>query len=463
MTDEMNIPQAEKLEQAVIGALLLEPGYLPEVVTVLTPDSFFNPFNAKVYDIIRTMYDSGEQIDLFTVSQRCRRDKKLSGENVVPVLADYTTLVGSGAGVVAHARIVYEKHLSRQMISVATKVLGEIQGNGDIVEIIDEFNAGMDRISMAITGGRGAQHIGEWLKASLRDAERRQTLAQSGCTPGVPTGLARLDELTTGWHGGELIVLAARPSVGKTAFMLHSARAAAQAGYAPCIYSLEMSGTSIADRLLLSECNVDPEVYRSGRMDTDDWKEVERATGLLGKLPIYIDDKPVVSMRYIRSHAKVMKKRDKCGIIFIDYLQLADTATDQRNRNREQEVAQASRQAKIIAKELDVPVVLLSQLSRKCDDRSGVNKMPMLSDLRESGAIEQDADVVAFLFRPAIHNIEYWPTSQGEVSTRGFGIINIAKQRNGPTEEVAFRHNHSLTRITDYKLYDNVPKQDTPF
>lgn len=130
MTDEMNIPQAEKLEQAVIGALLLEPGYLPEVVTVLTPDSFFNPFNAKVYDIIRTMYDSGEQIDLFTVSQRCKRDKKLSGENVVPVLADYTTLVGSGAGVVAHARIVYEKHLSRQMISVATKVLGEIQGNG---------------------------------------------------------------------------------------------------------------------------------------------------------------------------------------------------------------------------------------------------------------------------------------------------------------------------------------------
>ena len=463
MIDEMHIPQADKLEQTVLGALLMEPGYLPEVVTELTPDSFYDPFNAKVYGVIRTMYDSGEQIDLFTVSQRCKRDKELAGENVVAKLSGYTMLVGSGAGVVAHARIVREKYLSRQMIAVATKVLGCIQEEGDISGIIDEFNAGMDRISMAIAGGRGAKHIGELLEESLRDAERRQVLAKEGKTPGVPTGLSRLDELTTGWHGGELIVLAARPGMGKTAFMLHSARTAAQAGYPPCIYSLEMSGTSIADRLLLSECNVDPDAYRSGRMDAEDWREVERATGELGKLPIYIDDNPVVSMRYIRSHAKVMKKRNKCGIIFIDYLQLADTTTDQRNRNREQEIAQASRQAKIIAKELDVPVVLLSQLSRKCEERGGAYKMPMLSDLRESGAIEQDADVVGFIFRPAYYGITEWPTSLGNVSTHEFGIINIAKQRNGGTEEVAFRHNYSMTKIVDYKLYDNVPKRDTPF
>ena len=463
MIDDIVIPQATKIEQAVIGALLLEPGFIPEVVAELTPDSFYEPFNAKVYSVIRAMYDSGEQIDLFTVSQRCKRDQELASKNVAAILSGYTMLVGSGAGVVAHARIVREKYLSRQLITVATKALNEIRNEEDLSEIIDEFNSGMDRISMSVAGGRGARHISELLNECMRDAERRQVLAEQGMTPGIPTGLVQLDELTTGWHGGELIVLAARPGMGKTAFMLHSARTAAAAGYSPCIYSLEMSGVSIADRLLMAVCGVDSDVYRSGKMDSEDWKELERASAELSNLPIYVDDNPVVSMRYIRSHSKIMKKRGRCGIIFIDYLQLADTSTDQRNRNREQEIAQASRQAKIIAKELYVPVVLLSQLSRKCEERGGMNRMPMLSDLRESGAIEQDADIVGFIFRPAYYNIDSWPTSQGDVSTRDLGIVNIAKQRNGATEEIPFRHNHSMTRITDYKLYDNEPKRGTPF
>ena len=436
MIDDIVIPQATKIEQAVIGALLLEPGFIPEVVAELTPDSFYEPFNAKVYSVIRAMYDSGEQIDLFTVSQRCKRDQELASKNVAAILSGYTMLVGSGAGVVAHARIVREKYLSRQLITVATKALNEIRNEEDLSEIIDEFNSGMDRISMSVAGGRGARHISELLNECMRDAERRQVLAEQGMTPGIPTGLVQLDELTTGWHGGELIVLAARPGMGKTAFMLHSARTAAAAGYSPCIYSLEMSGVSIADRLLMAVCGVDSDVYRSGKMDSEDWKELERASAELSNLPIYVDDNPVVSMRYIRSHSKIMKKRGRCGIIFIDYLQLADTSTDQRNRNREQEIAQASRQAKIIAKELDVPVVLLSQLSRKCEERGGMNRMPMLSDLRESGAIEQDADIVGFIFRPAYYNIDSWPTSQGDVSTRDLGIVNIAKQRNGATEEI---------------------------
>ena len=260
MIDDIVIPQATKIEQAVIGALLLEPGFIPEVVAELTPDSFYEPFNAKVYSVIRAMYDSGEQIDLFTVSQRCKRDQELASKNVAAILSGYTMLVGSGAGVVAHARIVREKYLSRQLITVATKALNEIRNEEDLSEIIDEFNSGMDRISMSVAGGRGARHISELLNECMRDAERRQVLAEQGMTPGIPTGLVQLDELTTGWHGGELIVLAARPGMGKTAFMLHSARTAAAAGYSPCIYSLEMSGVSIADRLLMAVCGVDSDV-----------------------------------------------------------------------------------------------------------------------------------------------------------------------------------------------------------
>lgn len=463
MTPEINIPQAENLEKAVIGALVMEPGYLPEVANILSPECFFNEANAEIFRNILLMYDHNEQIDLFTLSQRCKGNKTLAGINIPATLTACTAMVGSGAGVVSHAQIIREKHLARQMIVLTSKVLNGIQHNEDVATTLQKFNEGMDQIAMAAIGSKGAQPIGKLLDAALQQAKARQQMQRQGITPGVPTGLARLDELTAGWHAGQLIVLAARPGMGKTAFMLASAKAAAQAGYPPCIYSLEMSGTSIADRLLFTECQVSLDSYRSGKLDRQDWTEIERAAQVVGKLPIYIDDNPVVSMRYIRSHAKIMAKRGRCGIIFIDYLQLADTASADRTRNREQEIAQASRQAKIIAKELEVPVVLLSQLSRKCEERAGAAKMPLLSDLRESGAIEQDADVVGFIFRPAYYGIREWPTDNGSISTNGFGILNIAKQRNGGTEEIPFRYNPSLTLITDYTLYDNAPKRDVPF
>jgi len=238
--------------------------------------------------------------------------------------------------------------------------------------------------------------------------------------------------------------------------MLHFAKSAALNGTPVCIFSLEMSHVSLSDRLLLSECEVEVNRFRNGDLSGDDWRQLNEASAQLEKLPIHVDDNAVVSMRYIKTRCHILKKQGKCGLIMIDYLQLADTSTKERNRNREQEIAQASRQAKIIAKELDVPVVLLSQLSRECEKRA--DKQPQLSDLRESGAIEQDADVVGFIFRPAYYGLDRIETLKyGNISTSGLGIINIAKQRDGATGLVAFSHNPSMTKIGDFQ------ENKTPF
>lgn len=461
MTEILNIPQDTDLERVVLGVLILEPEHLPEVVNILTAESFYDEFNGRVYRTMCSMYDANEAIDLYTLCQRCRQQKGM-GEDALYRLSSLTQLVASGANFTAHVAAIKEKQLARQLILSASKAVGQIQGGSLCVsEVLDSLNGDIDKIAMQATGSK-ARHIGSILKDSLHLAEQRQILASSGQTPGITTGLAKLDQLTTGWQPSELIILAGRPAMGKTALMLHFAKSAATAGSAVCIYSLEMSATSLADRLLLSESDVASQAYRSGKMNREEWRDIELATERLSGLPIYVDDNPVVSMRYIRTHAKTMHKRGKCDMIFIDYLQLAEMSSGKYNR--EQEVAQVSRQAKIIAKELNVPVVLLSQLSRKCEERGGENKMPMLSDLRESGAIEQDADVVGFIFRPAYYKIENWNTSNGQVSTSDLGIINIAKQRNGATKEIPFRYNDSLTRITDYTLYDNAPKTaESPF
>jgi replicative DNA helicase len=212
-----------------------------------------------------------------------------------------------------------------------------------------------------------------------------------------------------------------------------------------------MSDISLANRLLLSECNIDADGFRAGRLTPADWKELEAAAERLGKLPIYVDDRPVVSMRHIKAHSKVMQRRGRCGLILADYLQLVDPATDKKsNRNREQEIAQSSRQAKIIAKELGVPFVLSSQLARNVEGRA--DKTPQLSDLRESGAIEQDADIVSFIWRPAYYGMKTIEIQgHGTISTEGVGFISVAKQRDGATGTVPFRHNLSMTKITDYR------------
>ena len=410
------------------------------------------------------MFDQNTPVDLYNVGKRCDGSSLFGGRTGTLYASECTCKVGSGVNLLFQAQIIQQRYIARLLMYAGSKI-STLAGDDtkDVADVLDESNKLIDKINALSCGSSAGQSLRDSLTESLKLAEQRQAAYLGGSPTGIPTGISDLNQLTGGWRGSQLIILAARPAMGKTALMLHFAKSAALNGTPVCIFSLEMSHVSLSDRLLLSECEVEVNRFRNGDLSGDDWRQLNEASAQLEKLPIHVDDNAVVSMRYIKTRCHILKKQGKCGLIMIDYLQLADTSTKERNRNREQEIAQASRQAKIIAKELDVPVVLLSQLSRKCEERGGAYKMPMLSDLRESGAIEQDADVVGFIFRPAYYGITEWPTSLGNVSTHEFGIINIAKQRNGGTEEVAFRHNYSMTKIVDYKLYDNVPKRDTPF
>lgn len=256
------------------------------------------------------------------------------------------------------------------------------------------------------------------------------------------------------------MVVGARPGMGKTAMALHMAKAAAAAGTAVCVYSLEMDDVSLTDRLLLSECGVDKRRFRDGLLTEDEARRLHEAAGRLGGLPVYIDDRAAATMEYVRSHARVMKRRGKCGMIVVDYLQLTGSVAAGKGWNREQEVAAVSRAAKMTAKELGVPFVLLSQLNRKAEERK--DKRPELADLRESGAIEQDADVICLLYRPEAYGITEMVHRKVRMSTKGVGVIIVAKQRDGETGTVLFRYDEAMTRFSDLNA-DWGEGDDKPF
>ena len=397
------------------------------------------------------MFDQNTPVDLYNVGKRCNGSPLFKGRTGTLYASECTCKVGSGVNLLFQARIIQQCYIARLLKNAGSRIYSLASNNAaDVADVLDESNKLIDKINALSCGSSAGQSLRDSLTESLKLAEQRQAAYLGGLPTGIPTGISDLNRLTGGWRGSQLIILAARPAMGKTALMLHFAKSAALNGTPVCIFSLEMSHVSLSDRLLLSECEVEVNRFRNGDLSGDDWRQLNEASAQLEKLPIHVDDNAVVSMRYIKTRCHILKKQGKCGLIMIDYLQLADTSTKERNRNREQEIAQASRQAKIIAKELDVPVVLLSQLSRECEKRA--DKQPQLSDLRESGAIEQDADVVGFIFRPAYYGLDRIETLKyGNISTSGLGIINIAKQRDGATGLVAFSHNPSMTKIGDFQ------------
>ncbi|MDE5944086.1 MAG: replicative DNA helicase [Rikenella sp.] len=457
-------PHDTELERVVLGALLVEPHQIPSVVKILAPEMFYAPKHEAIYRSIVELYDAGEPIDLYAVGRRLQLSGVMPGKITPAELTEIATTAGSASHTETHARTLVEKHVGRRMLEVGREITARTSDTrADIDEVIGYATGELEKIGTLFAGGRMGDHIKTYTAQALREAERRAAKADQGEVTGITTGLKDLDRATGGWQGSQLIVLAARPAMGKTALMLHFAKAAASTGVPVCIYSLEMSGVRLSDRLLLSVDDVDAEAFRSGRLTAADWQRMERAGAEISRLPIYVDDNPTVSMRYIKTNSRIRASRGECGMILIDYLQLADT-TDKanRNRNREQEVAQASRQAKIIAKELNVPVILLSQLSRGVEGRA--DKCPMLSDLRESGAIEQDADIVVFLYRPAYYGISTIEALEN-ADSEGVGILSIAKQRDGATGRIAFRHNPAMTRLTDWAVPQPIDQTSsaTPF
>lgn len=435
------MPHDENLERAVLGALLLESAYVADVRGIITADVFDNPTNATIYDAICRLDDEGRGIDLVTVTGAV----KASGIPVAYV-AGLTSGIGTGVEVRNHARALQDLYTRRRLILYGS----ELAARATTGDATDWAVSALDSITDAAASIDTMRPIGDVLGETLADLERRVQSYRRGECVGISTGLPFLDRITGGWRGGQLVVLAARPAMGKTAVSLHFARAAASAGVPVCVFSLEMPNTQLAGRMLVGVSGVDANAFRRGCITSEDWTMIEQGAETLEALPVYLIDTPAISMPRIRAQARAMQRRGRCGMVVIDYLQLIESTDEGRNVNREREVAKISRAAKMLAKELDVPVILLAQLSRKVEERA--DKTPLLSDLRESGAIEQDADAVIFIDRPAVYSSEYFDAGRyGMVDPKGVGRLTIAKNREGGTGFILFRHNESLTSITDYE------------
>ena len=446
--DALKLPEAPELERAVLGALLLESQYVADVRGILTSTAFCNTQNAAIYDAICKLDDRGLTPDLFTVGQEAKK----AGISLSEV-ATLTQDVGSGVEILNHARILADLDMRRRLILWAEELKAKAQTDPDAV---NWAMSGIERITGDVARIASARSIGDVMRDTLADLERRQQAHQRGECVGISTGLPCMDRITGGWRGGQLVILAARPAMGKTAVALHFAQAAAGAGVPVCIFSLEMPATQLGGRMLVGASGVDARAFRSGAVSTEDWQRIEPGAARLSELPVTIIDTPSISMPAIRAQCRALQRQGRCGMVVIDYLQLTAPDSDKRN-NREREVAEMSRAAKVLAKELDVPVILLSQLSRKVEERA--DKTPILADLRESGAIEQDADMVIFIDRPAIRKEETIDTAKfGLIPSEGVGVFSIAKNREGATGRIYFRHNESLTRITDY---DTTPSTST--
>lgn len=438
------LPESPELEKAVLGALVLESDQLPDVAEIVEISAFHNVNNGKIYGVMLSMLERGDKIDLYTLSLR----PELKGREMLRYLSELTNAVGSGANVLDHARKLRDTETRRRMCLFGYELAARAVSDPD--GVVDWATTEITAIADRAVHSDDIAPLSDVVRATLDDLERRQQARQAGGCIGISTGLQRLDAITGGWRGGQLVVLAGRPGTGKSATMLHFARAAAIAGVSACVFSLEMPAGQLAGRMLVGGSGVDAQAFRVGSVDADGWRELEQAAADLSAMPVYLNDRANITIGVIRSQCKAMARRGRCGMVIIDYLQLLDTTTRNANSTREREIAAASRSAKLLAKELDVPVILLSQLSRKVEERT--DKTPLLSDLRESGAIEQDADIVAFIDRPAMYGAQTIDTSRyGLISSEGVGVLHIAKNREGATGRIYFRHNDSLTQITDYE------------
>ena len=431
-TDNRVSPQAPEIEEAILGACLIEQEAMPLAADTLRPEMFYTTSHQVIYAALLAMYRAGMKIDILTVKEELAHRGKLEEAGGAFGITQLSSKVATSAHIEYHMQIVHEKYLRREMILGLNKLLAcSLDETMDIADtLIDAHNLrDMDAL----------------MTDTMKEAEQRIAKSVNGIT-GIPTGLTDLNHMTSGLQNGELTVIAARPSVGKTAFALHLARQAAMQGHAVAVYSLEMQGERLADRWLLSAGDINPYRWRTGIPNPHEVAEAHTTAAELARLPIHVDDSTSTSMDHVRSSARLLKSKGTCDLIIIDYLQLCDMSTGQKNRNREQEVAQATRKAKLIAKELNVPVVLLCQLNRESEGRPGGR--PELFHLRESGAIEQDADVVMLLYRPALARIT--TDRESGYPTEGLGVVIVAKQRNGETGNAYFSHNPSLTKITDY-------------
>jgi replicative DNA helicase len=443
-------PQAVDVEKSVLGAMLIEDAAIPKAIEILTADDFYQTKHQRVFTAITSLFERGNPVDLITLTEELKRQDALDDVGGAYYLTELTTKVASAANVEYHARVIAEKALQRRLIETMTDLVGQAYDpTTDAFELLDQAESEIFRISETQLR-RAAVSLRDVVKETL---ERLEDIhGREGGITGVPSGFSRLDQLTSGWQRSDLIIVAARPSMGKTAFCLACARNAATHPQHPsgvAIFSLEMGAQQLAQRLLTSEARVDAQAARTGRMRDEDWLKLARAASRLSEAPLFIDDTPGLTVLELRAKCRRLKAEHDIGLVIVDYLQLMHASLNSRNANREQEIAHISRSLKSLAKELNVPVIALSQLNRSVENRGG-DKRPQLSDLRESGSIEQDADVVCFIYRAERYGITVDEDGQ---STEGLAEIIVGKQRNGPIGSVKLAFVHQFARFENLTTY----------
>lgn len=441
-------PAAPEVEMSVIGAILLNNDAAPKAIEVLKPEAFYDKKNKLIFEAISSLYEADEPIDTVSLYEELKKSGKVDEVGGAAYIAKLTQDISSAANVDYHARIVLEKWILRQLITASMDVAHmAFEGSEDVFDLLDAAEAKIFQISE-----EGIKESFKSMDKAVKEAlELIEAIhSKNISTFSVPSGFFELDELLGGFQKSDLIIVAARPSMGKTAFAMSAARNAAIDHNIPiAVFSLEMSTIQLATRLISAEARINAHNVRTGKFRAEDGAKISRTVHRLSKAPIYIDDTPGISILELRAKARRLKNEKNIGLVIVDYLQLVNPSSAMESRERE--ISTISRSLKGLAKELNLPVIALSQLNRAVESRT--DKKPMLSDLRESGSIEQDADVVMFLYRPEVYGITSYTTGDsGGESTEGIAEVIVGKQRNGPIGDVKLRF------IKDYARFENLER-----
>ncbi|MCK4662198.1 MAG: replicative DNA helicase [Bacteroidales bacterium] len=438
-------PQAIDIEEAVLGALMLEKDAVIAVIDILDPPAcFYKESHRKIYSAIRDLSTNNKSIDILTVIEELKSRSELEEVGGQYYISQLTLRVASAAHIEYHARIIAQKYIQRELIRVSSEIQKKaFDESTDVLDLLNYSESELFKISEGNIRKETAK-INIIIQTALKQIE--EASKQEDGLSGVPSGFTNIDRITSGWQKSDLVIIAARPSMGKTAFVLTMARSITVDHKLPvAFFSLEMSSIQLANRLIVSETELPSRKIKNGQLEKYEWEQLEYKIKKLIDAPLYIDDTPALSIFELRAKCRRLKIQHDVQLIIVDYLQLMTAGGDSKS-SREQEVSTISRSLKAIAKELDVPIIALSQLNRALESRKG-DKRPQLSDLRESGALEQDADMVIFIHRPE----RYGVTEDGEGNSLiGLAEIIIAKHRNGPVGDVQLKFTDELAKFTEF-------------
>ncbi len=443
-------PQATDLEEVVLGAMMIDKKGVDEVIDILNAEVFYKEAHQHIFEAIHTLFENSEPVDLLTVSAQLKKDAKLDAAGGEFYLVQLTQRVSSSAHIEFHARIILQKYIQRSLIKISNEIIEDsYDETTDVFDLLDNAEAKLYEITQG-----NIKRSSETAQSLVIQAKKRiEEIANREGLSGIPSGFTKVDKLTSGWQPSDLIIIAARPGMGKTALTLSMARNIAVEHNIPvAFFSLEMSSVQLITRLISSETGLSSEKLRTGNLAKHEWEQLNVKVKGLEKAPLFIDDTPSLSIFDLRAKARRLSSQHGIQLIIVDYLQLMTAGGSQKGGNREQEISTISRNLKALAKELNVPVIALSQLSRAVETRGG-SKRPLLSDLRESGAIEQDADIVSFIYRPEYYKIDEWD-DEDRTPTAGQAEFIVSKHRNGGLDEIRLKFIGHLGRFENLETFD---------